>query len=281
LLRGTGSEKTMNDLMMNIIGDTFTYRHSGNLGYSVHQKSAKHLHWVQDGTGIGSVYVDNAIQRGISFDKTVKNYAWLYESKFIVPGPTADVLANVDWYFSNFDLIFSHDQEILALDEKACFVPANGIWIDRPQVCPKTKLISMITSQKRMTKGHEIRLQWAEKLAEHVDMYGRGSNPIEKKEEGLCDYMFSVAIENGEYSSYFTEKILDCFATGTIPVYLGTPDIGDFFNRDGIIVLNDDFDISQLTEDYYYDRIPAIKENLDRVMEFRMPEDYLYKNHLS
>ena len=33
----------------------------------------------------------------------------------------------------------------------------------------------------------------------------------ENKEVGLCDYMFSVVIENGIYETYFTEKILDCF----------------------------------------------------------------------
>ena len=59
------------------------------------------------------------------------------------------------------------------------------------------------------------------------------------KEDGLCDYMFSVAIENGEYETYFTEKILDCFATGTIPVYLRAPDIENHFNMDGIITLSD------------------------------------------
>ena len=34
--------------------------------------------------------------------------------------------------------------------------------------------------------------------------------------------MFSVCIENDVYDTYFTEKILDCFATGTIPIYKGT-----------------------------------------------------------
>ena len=48
---------------------------------------------------------------------------------------------------------------------------------------------------------------------------------------------------------YFTEKLLDCFATGTIPVYLGAPDIGKVFNIDGIITLSDEFDIS---DEVYY-----------------------------
>ena len=55
--------------------------------------------------------------------------------------------------------------------------------------------------------------------------------------------MFSIAIENASYETYFTEKLLDCFATGTIPVYYGAPDIGDYFNKDGIIDLSEEFDV--------------------------------------
>ena len=80
--------------------------------------------------------------------------------------------------------------------------------------------------------------------------------------------MFSVAIENASYESYFTEKIQDCFATATIPIYYGSPDIGKFFNPKGIITLTDDLDFSTLTADLYYDRIDAVKENLEIVKDF-------------
>jgi hypothetical protein len=92
--------------------------------------------------------------------------------------------------------------------------------------------------------------------------------------------MFSVAIENASYESYFTEKIQDCFATGTIPIYYGSPDIGKFFNPKGIIILTDDFDLSQLTEELYYDKLDAVKENLEIVENFLINEDYIYKTYL-
>lgn len=41
-------------------------------------------------------------------------------------------------------------------------------------------------------------------------------------------------------ATYFTEKILDCFTTGTIPIYQGAPDIGDYCNAEGIVVIDDD-----------------------------------------
>ena len=138
-------------------------------------------------------------------------------------------------------------------------------------------MISMISSNKRMCEGHIKRLDWVERIGDQVDLYGRGFNEIALKKEGLCDYMFSVAIENGEYETYFTEKILDCFATGTIPFTWRNPDIGDHFNMDGIILLSDEFDVS---EDIYYDKMDAILDNLERVKKMEVLEDFIWENYL-
>ena len=137
-------------------------------------------------------------------------------------------------------------------------------------------MISMIASNKAMTAGQRTRLQWVEMLEDQIDVYGRGINEIALKEEGLCDYMFSVVIENGFYESYFTEKILDCFASGTIPVYMGSPDIGKYFNKDGIIDLTEEFDVS---EEIYFSKMDAIKENLEKAKEYEVLEDFIYLNY--
>ena len=134
----------------------------------------------------------------------------------------------------------------------------------------------MIASNKKMCEGHRLRLQWVERLWGQVDMYGRGFNEIALKEEGLCDYMFSIAIENGQYGTYFTEKLLDCFATGTIPVYLGAPDIGNYFNKDGIIDLTEQFDVS---DQIYYNKMNAIVDNLNRVKKMEVLEDFIWENY--
>ena len=127
-----------------------------------------------------------------------------------------------------------------------------------------------------MCEGHLKRLELIERIGDQVDLYGRGFNEIELKEEGLCDYMFSVVIENGFYESYFTEKILDCFATGTIPVYLGSPNISKYFNEDGIIKLTEEFEVS---EEIYNSKIDAIKDNLERAKQYEVLEDFIYLNY--
>ena len=179
-------------------------------------------------------------------------------------------------YTQTFDAIFTHNQELLSLDPKFKWCPAQGFWIKDAKIYEKTKMISMISSNKSMTEGQRLRLQWVEMIGDQVDMYGRGFNEIANKEEGLCDYMFSVVIENGFYESYFTEKIMDCFATGTIPVYMGSADIGKYFNKNGIIDLSEEFNVS---EEIYFSKMDAIQDNLEKVKQYEVLEDFIYLNY--
>jgi hypothetical protein len=139
----------------------------------------------------------------------------------------------------------------------------------------------MIASNKQMCEGHMKRLQFVEKFKDKLDFYGRGFNEIDCKEDGLRDYMFSVGIENAVYDCYFTEKLTDCFACGTIPIFYGSRGVTKYFNEDGIIFLDDEFDLSSLTPDLYYSKMDAVKDNLERAIEFPIAEDYLYQTYFN
>jgi len=261
---------------INLVGNTFTHLSGGNKGYSVHGKESKYIEWVKDSSIGHTFYIDNDISIAFNDKISGKKYAWILESKYIKPGIVEHIKDNTKQYLETFDLIFTHNQELLCLDEKFKWCPAQGFWIKEPKIYDKTKIISMISSDKTMTEGQRTRLQWVEMLKDQIDIYGRGINEISTKEEGLCDYMFSVVIENGFYESYFTEKILDCFATGTIPVYMGSPDIGKYFNQNGIINLTEEFDVS---EEIYFSKMEAIKENLEKAKEYEILEDFIYLNY--
>tara|TARA_B100000424_G_scaffold118274_1_gene89307 strand:- start:3788 stop:4597 length:810 start_codon:yes stop_codon:yes gene_type:complete len=268
----------MGRINYNLVGDTFTHLTNGNKGYSVHGKESKYIKWINNGNSAeGTFYIDNTINEGINDKRQGLKYLWLLESKYIKPGLVESIIEHKEIIENTYDLIFTHDQRLLDLGDQYKWVPAQGFWIKEPKIYDKTKMISMISSNKKMCEGHLKRLEWVEMIGDQVDLYGRGFNEIEFKEEGLCDYMFSVAIENGEYNTYFTEKLLDCFATGTIPVYLGAPDIGNHFNMDGIITLSDEFDIS---EEIYYDKMDAIKDNLERAKKMEILEDFIWENYL-
>lgn len=102
----------------------------------------------------------------------------------------------------------------------------------------------------------------------------KDGNPIEgegKKQVWNTNAMFHVAIENSKYNNYFTDKILDCFATKTLPIYWGAPNIGDFYNSDGIISFNDEDELveilNKLTPEDYYSRLEAIEQNYELAKE--------------
>jgi hypothetical protein len=263
----------------NLVGGGFNHYDNGNKASSIYKQESKFIEWVDSGAE-ETFYIDRHI--GLAFDDNCskKKYAWLLESENICSDVIEDVKRNYLHYTRVYDAIFTHNQELVKLHPKFKFAPLYGSWIPEAKLYDKSKLISMICSNKVMCEGHQYRLSWAQRLQGKVDFYGRGFNEIQTKEEGLVDYMFSVAIENASYESYFTEKIQDCFSTGTIPIYYGSPDIGKFFNPEGIITLTDDFDVSQLTPDLYYDKLDAVKENLERVKDFLINEDYIYNTYL-
>ena len=262
----------------NLVGNTFNYADAPRC--SVWGKESKHIEWVEEG-GEGTFYIDNAIGMAFQDDIPGPKYAWILESAAILPQVTDWVNQNIVEVNKKFDAIFTHNNQLASINEKFKWVPAQGTWIKEPKVYDKTKMISMIASNKNMCQGHRDRLEWVERLkdVEGIDFFGRGfDTEIDTKEEGLCEYMFSVAIENASYETYVTEKLLDCFATGTIPVYYGAPNIGDHFNKDGIIDLSEEFDIS---EELYYNKMDAIKDNLERTKKMEILEDFIWENYFN
>jgi hypothetical protein len=50
------------------------------------------------------------------------------------------------------------------------------------------------------------------------------------------------------YPGYVTEKIIDCFRAGVIPIYLGAPDIADFVPKTSFIDLREYTDLDELNK---------------------------------
>ena len=230
-----------------------------------------------------SVYVDNAIPKALTDNDDKIKFGWILESRFISGPAVNHVRDNLGLYKDCFVHIFTHHRELQDLDPTLFkWSPAYGTYIDDIRLYPKTKTISMISSSKSSTELHKLRCKILKKLDGIVDCFGRDTNPIDKKEEGLCDYMFSIVIENDSYPTYFTEKILDCFATGTVPIYMGAPDISEHYNADGIISLTENarFDASVFTAQLYRTMLPAIKDNLERVKPLDILDDWVYNQYI-
>ena len=242
--------------------------------------ATKHVQWVYDGSGEVNIYVSHRALDALNDTSGKPTYIWLLESKQIIPQYYQWIIDNYEFVTSRVDGIFSCDKELCAKYPKISYSVINAVpWVQDRKVHDKTKLVSMIASNKRMCEGHARRLQFVDKFRDKLDFYGRGFNEISCKEDGLRDYMFSVGIENAVYNTYFTEKLTDCFACGTIPIFYGCKGVTEYFNEDGIIFLDDDFDLSMLTKDLYYSKMDVIKDNFERSINFPVAEDYLYLNY--
>jgi len=224
-----------------------------------------------------------------------KRFGWICESRFIVPHVYSLVYLNHKELFeTHYTKIFTSDKMLLDLDSRFVYCPngSNYPWVPKSdwKLYDKTKLCSMFCSPKLMTDGHAYRHQIARlALDSGFDVFGGAhgtprtiidpQNPWNTKIDGLKDYMFSIVIENGNYDTYYTEKLTDCFTTGTIPVYWGTKKILDIFDTNGIIFLEEGKEqevIESLTSELYASKFEAVKNNFDILSTLRIADDVLF-----
>lgn len=285
-----------------LIDETFSYTGTCDIGsqngYLALNRFPKHVEWVHEGftnhhktyknleSTDETFYTEQLIQLGLSDKISAKKYGWLIEPRWYNQ-MAVEIKNNPEPYIEAYDSIFTHDKELLDLDPTFKFVFGQGSIIEEVGVFKKSKLISCIVSDLQMNEGHRLRLEIAKQIEEsgQVDMYGKAFKFVPKKIDALKDYMFSFAMENAYYESYFTEKLHDCLLTGTMPIYLGAPNIGDFYNLDGMVIMERDadgevsFDSEILSEEYYNDHLDAVKDNYERVLETQTAEDYMFLNY--
>ena len=196
----------------NLIGGGFQHAKTSTL-----DKESKYIEW-HFGSKVNDItfYVDYQILNAIDDSNDGKTkFGWMLESRSIVPGLGTSLQNQIPQLREVYQCIFTHHEElILKHPDLFRWCPAYGTYIHDPCIPPKTKMISMIASNKRLTALHNFRINFALANKDRLDLYGRGFNPIPHKEEGLKDYMFSVAIENDSYDTYFTEKINRLFRVG-------------------------------------------------------------------
>lgn len=266
-------------MKINLVDSTFSHCEVSSNPLPIINK-AKYIQWVRkDSTNETVIYTDSNISSAVSS----KAIAWLIEPEEIKPAGYNFIRNN----YKKFESIWTYDRELLNTIPNATFYPFGGCWIeDNDRVIhKKTKTFSIISSNKKQTIGHKLRHQIISKSNNKIDVFGVGYVPIKNKTQGLQDYRYHFVIENVRKDYWFTEKLIDSFITGTIPIYWGCPSIGDFFNTDGMIIFNDLIELQEklkkCTEKFYNDRLDVIKENFDLAKKYTLAEDWIYNNIIS
>lgn len=269
-------------LKLNLFDENF--RH---IKYSVPNRESENIEWVRDqGEWEGTtIFTDEHIYKTAPYIRSDKKIGWLLEPREYKP----QGYDNFKYVLNNIDFCFTYDRQLLEqFPEKTKFIPFGGLWIkdENIKLHPKTKNISMIYSHKNFMSGHKLRHQIAEKYKDQIDLYGNGSKrPINTKEDGLVDYKYSVIIENSRTDNFFTEKLLDCLAVGTIPIYWGCPNIRNFFEGEAMLEFETLEDFENILEtikhiDYDNDDLSHFRNcNMLDVSRYKLPEDWLYNNN--
>lgn len=198
--------------------------------------------------------------------------------------------------YSRFKYIFTHDSQLLRIAPNALPIEywneyekneeLDGAGI-RELLDYKNKDISMICGAKEMCPLHIERKKIARQISGDAEILGDiDGHPRTTTHEALAHFLFSVVIENYIDDKWFTEKLLNCFANKTIPIYFGARNLDGIFNTDGIMQIRRLWEIPEAVKiikdnpaELYACRLRAIEDNYQRVQNYKNFEDYFLKNY--
>lgn len=172
----------------------------------------------------------------------------------------------------NFDLILTYDDRLLDLPNAVEFCPV-GSWISKDIVIQKQNQISYMMSSKVNGYAYTMRFrimhkyQHEKKIGPFDLKFWRSPPRYPTKDDFFANAKFNIACENQIMTNMFTEKLLDCFRTFTVPIYYGCSNIEKYFNPKGIIRFNEFHELEHilntLTPEVYDEMKPYLLENYE------------------
>ncbi len=197
-------------------------------------------------------------------------------------------------YDNYYTYIFTYDKNILATHPKAkLFLGING-WVKDFNIEKKFGVSTLIGGKSSpnlegyklrheiYNRENEIQIPKDIYLSSHYKLNVDYSNKLILYDDKsiMFDNQFHVTIENTSMDNMFTEKLIDCFQSKTIPIYYGCPNIGEYFNTNGIIQINSITEaiseINKLTPEYYLEKLEYIEENYNKSMKYLSYDNLLY-----
>jgi len=208
-----------------------------------------------------------------------KAYLFLQEPDIICPCHTEEAIKVAHRY----EKIFTFNSKILGLFPEKTIKWSGNYATVKPSNEIKKFLISGWASTKiyNNAPGHLLRLEIYNKQLQlpfnctffrSSSRNADGGPPLEEiifnpllgsdflgggKQCLFEGFQFSIILENSQQENYFTEKIIDCLITKTIPLYWGCPNISEFFDTTGWLFFeNFETLLQQVStiDDMYYSR---------------------------
>lgn len=198
---------------------------------------------------------------------------------------------NIIKHHDKYDKIVTTNPTVLKNCSNAVFMAYGTTWLNKSKhhpdsfgkfsedlgSIPKTVSISMVCGSLQGKPGYNLRhiiFQNQEKIkapkvffsSTRFPLHGIQMLPNDDKIH-LFNSMYSVVIESTEEPNYFTEKLIDCLITKTIPVYWGCPNISDFFDTSYWISVQDIFNFD-FSEEHYNKNIEKISLNYEKAKKY-------------
>ena len=128
-----------------------------------------------------------------------------------------------------------------------------------------------------------FRLEFIEELNKYknIDMGGSYKNNvgyIKNKIKFLSSYKFSIAMENTEGNGYLSEKIIESFMSGTIPIYYGDYMVDEYINTKSYILIRDKNDMLKKID--YIKKIDNNDELYEKILKENIFIDNYFKEKI-
>lgn len=223
------------------------------------------------------LYVDN-------FPNTPKNslrVLWVVE-----PDEVSTIKTIVFGRHHEFDLILTYDEDILNNCPNAKLYPHGMSWILNFDFSKEKEFaITSLVGGKQLSPNHFLRQQLPtiqnqiNSVPVHLFNSLNTPYPGEGIERTMMDRdiknelfysQFHIAIENFSKKNYFSEKLVDCFQTKTVPIYVGCPNIGDFYDTRGMLIANTAEELieicNSITPETYNNMLEFVEKNYELSM---------------
>lgn len=238
------------------------------------------INWIDNTAwGIGRLIPEKSRKVNVVLNSLIDHRPNWDLNIFIYSEPP-EIIGGIDSYVLNqwklYDYVLTWDENILANIPNARKMLYIDPWITDEFISKEKEFkLSFLRGAKSYAPGHQLRWEvWRNKEHLNIPLAFYEVMPFDKnvRQTNLfSDSQFNLSIENSQHSNYFTEKILDCFLTKTVPIYWGCPNIGNFFNENGIISFENTYQLpllaNHIPKDYYADHIFYIEDNYQRAVE--------------
>jgi hypothetical protein len=186
-----------------------------------------------------------------------------------------------------FDYLLTHQQDLIDTIPSAHLFEFGTCWIKNYKHRNKEFSVSTLVGGKMIAEGHRLRHQiWTnqDRIKNITTRFFNSSHApnglysennkliIESDKSPLFDSQYHICVENTKRDNWFTEKLIDCLQTKTIPIYYGCPNIEKWFDARGMIIVDNINDIvtkcNDLSPDLYNSMLPYIEYNFEKSKEF-------------